>query len=194
MDYITSYSTAQGVSSINVYFDPSTDPNIDQVNVLNRVQTATSQLPEQVNAQGITVQQTASSYLLVYNLTSTEGQFDRNYLNGLIQLNLIYPLGRAQGVGQVNVFGASDPAFRLWVDPLKLTRFNLTIDDVINAIESQNQVVIAGSIGGPPSTAANRLTYPLLVNGNLETVQEFENLILAKGPAAPPRRRVLTVA
>ncbi|MFY8149157.1 MAG: efflux RND transporter permease subunit, partial [Prochlorococcaceae cyanobacterium] len=182
MDYITSYSTNQGVSSINVYFNPSTDPDIDQVNVLNRVQTATSQLPQQVNAQGITVQQTASSYLLVYNLTSTEGQFDRNYLNGLVQLNLLYPLSRADGVGQVNIFGASDPAYRLWVDPLKLTRFNLTIDDVINAIESQNQVVIAGSIGGPPSTAANRLTFPLLVNGNLESVREFENLILAKGP------------
>ncbi|MCT0223586.1 efflux RND transporter permease subunit [Synechococcus sp. CS-1328] len=182
MDYITSNSTSQGVSQINVYFKPTSNADIDQVNVLNRVQTATAQLPAQVNAQGITVQQTASSYLLVYNLTSTKGQFDRNYLNGLFQLNLLYPLSRADGVGQVNVFGASDPAFRLWVDPLKLARFNLSISDVIDALSSQNQVVIAGSIGGPPSVQDNRLTYPLLVNGNLETVQEFENLILAKGP------------
>jgi len=182
MDYITSTSTGEGNSQINVYFKAGTNPDIDQVNVLNRVQTATSQLPPQVNAQGVTVQQTASSYLLVYNLTSTQGQFDRNYLNGLLQLNLIYPITRAEGVGQVNVFGASDPAFRVWVDPLKLARFNLSVDTVEQAIQSQNMVVIAGSIGGPPSTPSNRTTFPLLVNGNLKTVQEFEAVVISKGP------------
>ncbi|MFM7269933.1 MAG: efflux RND transporter permease subunit, partial [Cyanobium sp.] len=182
MDYISSFSTSEGNSQVNVYFKAGTDPDIDQVNVLNRVQTASPQLPPQVNAQGVTVQQTASSYLLVYNLTSTEGQFDRNYLNGLLQLNLYYPLTRAQGVGQVSIFGASDPAFRIWVDPLKLSRFNLSVDQVVAALKSQNQVVIAGSIGGPPSTAANRTTFPMLVNGNLATVEEFEDVILAKGP------------
>jgi HAE1 family hydrophobic/amphiphilic exporter-1 len=182
MDYITSFSTSQGTSQVNVYFKASTDPDIDQVNVLNRVQTASSQLPPQVNAQGVTVQQTASSYLLVYNLTSTEGQFNREYLNGLLQLNLYYPLTRADGVGQVNIFGASNPAFRIWVDPQRLARFNLSVDAVVEALKSQNQIVIAGSIGGPPSTRANRTTFPILVNGNLETVQQFEDVILAKGP------------
>ena len=182
MDYITSTSTGEGSSQINVYFKPGTNPDIDQVNVLNRVQTATPQLPPQVNAQGVTVQQTSGSYLLVYNITSSEGQFDRNYLNGLVQLNLLYPLTRADGVGQVNIFGASDPAFRLWVDPLRLSRFNLSVADVVNALKAQNVVVIAGSIGGPPSLPSNRSTFPILVNGNLETVAEFEKLILSKGP------------
>jgi len=182
MDYITSFSTSQGTSQVNVYFKAGTDPDIDQVNVLNRVQTASSQLPPQVNAQGVTVQQTASSYLMVYNLTSTEGQFSREYLNGLLQLNLYYPLTRADGVGQVNIFGASNPAFRIWVDPQRLARFNLSVDAVVEALKSQNQIVIAGSIGGPPSTRANRTTFPILVNGNLETVQQFEDVILAKGP------------
>ena len=182
MDYITSFSTSQGNSQVNVYFKAGTDPDIDQVNVLNRVQTASSQLPPQVNAQGVTVQQTASSYLLVYNLTSSEGQFSREYLNGLLQLNLYYPLTRADGVGQVNIFGASNPAFRIWVDPQRLARFNLSVDAVVEALKSQNQIVIAGSIGGPPSTRANRTTFPILVNGNLDTVQQFEDVILAKGP------------
>jgi HAE1 family hydrophobic/amphiphilic exporter-1 len=182
MDYITSFSTSQGTSQVNVYFKAGTDPDIDQVNVLNRVQTASSQLPPQVNAQGVTVQQTASSYLLVYNLTSTAGQFSREYLNGLLQLNLYYPLTRADGVGQVNIFGASNPAFRIWVDPQRLARFNLSVDAVVEALKSQNQIVIAGSIGGPPSTRANRTTFPILVNGNLDTVQQFEDVILAKGP------------
>ncbi|MFM8661233.1 MAG: efflux RND transporter permease subunit, partial [Cyanobium sp.] len=182
MDYITTFSTSLGTSQVNVYFKAGTDPDIDQVNVLNRVQTASSQLPPQVNAQGVTVQQTASSYLLVYNLTSTEGQFSREYLNGLLQLNLYYPLTRADGVGQVNIFGASNPAFRIWVDPQRLARFNLSVDAVVEALKSQNQIVIAGSIGGPPSTRANRTTFPILVNGNLETVQQFEDVILAKGP------------
>jgi HAE1 family hydrophobic/amphiphilic exporter-1 len=182
MDYITSNSTGEGTSQINVYFKPGSNPDIDQVNVLNRVQTASPQLPPQVNAQGITVQQTAGSYLLVYNLTSSEGQFDRSYLNGLFQLQLLYPLTRAEGVGQVNVFGASTPAFRLWVDPQRLTRFNLSVNDVVEALKAQNVVVIAGSLGGPPSLPANRSTFPLLVDGNLATVAEFEALILAKGP------------
>ncbi|SBO44750.1 efflux RND transporter permease subunit [Cyanobium sp. NIES-981] len=182
MDYITSNSTGEGVSQINVYFKSGTNPDIDQVNVLNRVQTATPQLPPQVAAQGVTVQQTASSFLLVYNLTSTQGQFDRNYLNGLFELKLLYPLTRAEGVGQVTVFGASSPAFRLWVDPLRLTRFNLSVTDVVDALKAQNVVVVAGSMGGPPSVPNNRRTFPLLVDGNLKTVQEFEQLILAKGP------------
>ncbi|MEB3156601.1 MAG: efflux RND transporter permease subunit [Cyanobacteriota bacterium] len=182
MDYITSFSTSEGSSQLNVFFKAGSDPDIDQVNVLNRVQTATPQLPSSVSNQGVTVQQTATSYLLVYNLTSTEGQYSRNYLNGLIQLNLLYPLSRSSGVGQVNVFGASSPAFRLWVSPQKLTRFNLSASDVVKALQSQNQVVIAGSIGGPPSLPDNATTLPLLVDGNLKTVQEFEELILAKGP------------
>jgi HAE1 family hydrophobic/amphiphilic exporter-1 len=182
MDYISSNSTGEGVSQINVYFKPGTNPDIDQVNVLNRVQTATPQLPPEVAAEGITVQQTASSYLLVYNLTSSAGQFDRSYLNGLIQLNLLYPLSRAEGVGQVNIFGASPPAFRLWVDPLRLTRFNLSVNDVVEALKAQNVVVVAGSVGGPPAIPSNRSTFPLLVDGNLRTVREFEQLILARGP------------
>jgi HAE1 family hydrophobic/amphiphilic exporter-1 len=172
----------RGVSQINGYFKPGTDPDIDQVNVLNRVQTATPQLPPEVAAKGITVQQTASSYLIVYNLTSSAGQFDRSYLNGLIQLNLLYPLSRAEGVGQVNIFGASPPAFRLWVDPLRLTRFNLSVNDVVEALKAQNVVVVAGSVGGPPALPSNRSTFPLLVDGNLKTVREFEQLILARGP------------
>ncbi|MEB3167942.1 MAG: efflux RND transporter permease subunit [Synechococcaceae cyanobacterium] len=182
MDYISSTSSSEGNSQINVVFKAGTDPDIDQVNVLNRVQTASSQLPGQVNAQGVTVQQTANSYLLVYNLTSTKGQYNGAYLNGLLQLNLIYPLSRASGVGQVNVFGASNPAFRIWVDPLKLTRFNLSVDDVVKELKSQNQIVIAGSIGGPPASGLSRTTYPILVDGNLRTVQQFEDMPLARGP------------
>ena len=181
MDYITSNSSGEGTSQINIFFDASTNADIDQVNVLNRVQTASSQLPQQVNAQGITVQQTSSTPLLVYNLTSTDGQFDASYLNGLYQLNLAYPLARAEGVGQVTVYGASNPAYRLWVDTEKLTRFNLNIADVMDALKSQNQIVVGGSVGGPPAPKGTKTTFPILVNGNLETVQEFEDLVLARG-------------
>ena len=85
-------------------------------------------------------------------------------------------------MGQVTVFGSSNPAYRLWVDPQKLARFNLSVQAVTDALSSQNQIVVGGSIGGPPSTANNQTTYPILVEGNLKSVDEFENLILAGGP------------
>ena len=88
-----------------------------------------------------------------------------------------------RSVGQVNVFGSSNPAYRLWVDPLKLARFNLTVSDVTNALRSQNRIVIGGTIGGPPQAPSNRTTFPILVEGNLTTVQEFEDLILSRGPS-----------
>ncbi len=183
--YISSLSTNTGSSTVNVFFDEDTDINIDQVNVQNRVSLAMPQLPSQVSSTGVSVLQTTPSILLAYQVGSTEGQFDRSYINGLIYEQLYYQLERIPGVAQATLFGGSNPAFWLFVDPDKLTANQLTADQVVTAVRSQNSVAIGGLVGGPPAGGNQMFTYPILVedNGNLVSVEQLNQLIVGKSPA-----------
>jgi multidrug efflux pump subunit AcrB len=183
--YISSLSTNTGSSTVNVFFDEDTDINIDQVNVQNRVSLAMPQLPSQVSSTGVSVLQTTPSILLAYQVSSTEGQFDRSYINGLIYEQLYYQLERVPGVAQATLFGGSNPAFWLFVDPDKLTANQLTADQVVTAVRSQNSVAIGGLVGGPPAGGNQMFTYPILVedNGNLVSVEQLNQLIVGKSPA-----------
>ena len=182
--YISSFSTSNGQSTVQVYFDEGTDINIDQVNVQNRVSLAMPQLPQQVQATGVSVMQSTPSILLAYQVTSTQGQFDAAYLNGLIYEDLYYQLGRVPGVAQVNLLGGSNPAFWLFVDPDKLASNQLTADQVVSAVSSQNSVAIGGLVGGPPAGGDQEFAYPILVenNGNLISVDDLNKLIVGKSP------------
>ena len=182
--YISSFSTNSGQTTVQVYFDEGTDINIDQVNVQNRVSLAMPQLPQQVQATGVSVMQSTPSILLAYQLSSTQGQFDSAYLNGLIYADLYYQLGRVPGVASVNLLGGSNPAFWLFVDPQKLTANQLTADQIVQAVRSQNTVAIGGLVGGPPAGGDQKFAYPILVenNGNLISIEELNNLIVGKSP------------
>jgi len=182
--YISSFSSNTGQSTIQVYFDEDTDINIDQVNVQNRVSLAMPQLPQQVSATGVSVQQSTPSILLAYQVTSTEGQFDAPYINGLIYEELYYQLERVPGVAQVNMLGGSNPAFWLFVDPKKLTANQLTADQIVKAVQSQNSVAIGGLVGGPPAGGNQQFAYPILIkdNGNLVSVKQLNDLIIGKFP------------
>ena len=180
ISYISSNSDMEGNSTISVYFDETTDIDIDQVNVQNRVTLAMPQLPSQVQSTGVSVKQSTPSILLAYEVGSSEGQFDAGYLNGLIYEQLYYPLSRVEGVATVTVYGGANPAFWLFVDPDKLAANGLTSEDVISAVQSQNSVAVGGLVGGPPATGDQAFTYPILVenNGNLISIEQFENLII----------------
>ena len=180
--YISSTSNMEGQSIISVYFDETTDIDIDQVNVQNRVSLAMPQLPSQVAATGVSVQQSTPSILLAYQVSSTEGQFDAAYLNGLVYQQLYYPLERVPGVANVNILGGTSPAYWLFVDPDKLAANNLTANQVVDAVKAQNTTAIGGLVGGPPASGDQAYTYPLLVqnNGNLLSLDDFENLIISR--------------
>ena len=180
ISYISSNSDMEGNSTISVYFDETTDIDIDQVNVQNRVSLAMPQLPSQVSSTGVSVKQSTPSILLAYEVGSSEGQFDVGYLNGLIYEQLYYPLSRVEGVATVTVYGGANPAFWLFVDPDKLAANGLTSEDVISAVQSQNSVAVGGLVGGPPAAGDQAFTYPILVenNGNLISIEEFESLII----------------
>ncbi len=183
--YISSTSNMEGQSIIQVYFDETTDIDIDQVNVQNRVSLAMPQLPAQVSATGVSVQQSTPSILLAYQVSSSEGQFDSAYLNGLVYEQLYYPLERVPGVANVNILGGSNPAYWLNVDPVKLAANKITATDVINAVKSQNSTAIGGLVGGPPAAGDQMYTYPLLVedNGNLMSIDAFNKLIVGRSPS-----------
>ena len=182
--YIASLTTNTGSSIVNVFFDEGTDINIDQVNVQNRVSLAMPQLPDQVSSTGVSVIQTTPSILLAYQVSSTAGQFDAAYLNGLIYEQLYYQLGRVPGVAQTSLFGGSNPAFWLFVDPVKLSANRITADEVVSAVRSQNSVAVGGLVGGPPAGGNQLFTYPILIenNGNLVSVEELNKLIVGKTP------------
>ena len=182
--YISSLTTNTGASTVNVFFDQGTDINIDQVNVQNRVSLAMPQLPDQVKSTGVSVIQTTPSILLAYQVSSSQGQFDAPYLNGLIYEKLYYQLERIPGVAQATLFGGSNPAFWLFVDPAKLTANQLTADQVVAAVRSQNAVAVGGLVGGPPAGGNQLFTYPILVenNGNLVSIDQLNRLIVGKSP------------
>ena len=183
--YISSTSNMEGQSIIQVYFDETTDIDIDQVNVQNRVSLAMPQLPAQVSATGVSVQQSTPSILLAYQVSSSDGQFDAAYLNGLVYEQLYYPLERVPGVANVNILGGTNPAYWLNVDPVKLAANKITATDVINAVKSQNSTAFGGLVGGPPAAGDQIYTYPLLVedNGNLMSIDAFNKLIVGRSPS-----------
>jgi multidrug efflux pump subunit AcrB len=182
--YISSLTTNTGSSTVNVFFDEDTDINIDQVNVQNRVSLAMPQLPSQVQSTGVSVIQTTPSILLAYQVSSSNGQFDAPYINGLIYEELYYQLERIPGVAQATLFGGSNPAYWLFIDPSKLTANQLTADQVVSAVRSQNAVAVGGLVGGPPAGGNQLFTYPILVenNGNLVSIEQLNGLIVGKSP------------
>ena len=185
VSYISSNTDMTGNSTINVYFDQTTDIDIDQVNVQNRVSLANPQLPDQVKETGVSVTQSNPSILLAYEISSSEGQFDAAFLNGLVYEQLYYPLSRVEGVATVSIIGGANPAFWLFVDPSKLAANKLTAEDVLNAVQSQNSVAVGGLVGGPPASGDQAYTYPIVVenNGNLISIDDFNNLILSRSPS-----------
>ncbi|MCP9823912.1 efflux RND transporter permease subunit [Synechococcus sp. EJ6-Ellesmere] len=184
VSYIASNTTLTGNSTINVYFDQGTDIDIDQVNVQNRVTLAMPQLPQQVQATGVSVKQSTPSILLASQVGTSDGQFDAPYLNGLIYSNLYYQLSRVPGLANVCLLGGSNPAFWLFLDPNKLTTNDITADQVLSAVSNQNFVAVGGLIGGPPAGGNQAFTYPLKVqnNGNLTSIDQLNKLILGKSP------------
>ena len=180
MDFISSSSAADGTSSIRVTFASGSDGDINQVNVQNRVALAQPSLPEEVRQSGITVNQASNSILLVYNFTSEDPKnlYSLETISGLLDQNLTDAIRRVPGVGDLQYFGNRQLAFRLWLDPVRLTANKLTATDVVQALRSQNRLVPVGQIGGAPAPAGQQFTFTVQLQGRLRNTEDFENLIL----------------
>lgn len=181
MLYMQSYSASDGTYSLTVTFKIGTDLNFAQVLVQNRVSAALSQLPSSVQNQGVTVQKKSTSILLFVTLTSPNSTYDSLFLSNYATINLRDELSRLPGVGNVTVFGAGQYSMRVWLDPNKLQVRSLMPQDVIQAIQQQNQQVTAGQIGAPPAPADQAFQYTLNVAGRLTDKTQFEDIIVKTG-------------
>jgi len=175
--YISSSSDATGNSQITLYFEPGTDPDVAQVQVQNKVQLATPSLPQTVQQQGVVVAKATRNYMMFITLSSEDGSMDAIDLGNYLAANVLDPLRRVSGVGEVIQFG-TQYAMRVWLDPGKLRSFNLTPNDVTAAIRAQNTQVPVGQLGQLPAVADQQLNVIMQGRATLEEVRQFKEIIL----------------
>ncbi|MGF1908451.1 efflux RND transporter permease subunit [Vibrio kasasachensis] len=178
MIYMSSKSANDGSYNLNVTFDVGTDPDMAQVNVQNRVSQIESKLPQEVRMAGITVKKRSPDLLMVLNFYSPDGKYDDQFLINYINLNVKDQLARVTGISEVNVIGGGEYAMRVWLDPEKMANLKLTTTDVHAALKEQNVQVAAGRIGAAPYNNAQEVQFNLVAKGRLESVGEFENVVL----------------
>lgn len=147
MRYMKSTSANDGSYSLTVSFQLGTDPDIDTVNVQNRANLVTAKLPEEVRRTGLTIAKVSTDLLQVFLFYSPDKSRDELFLSNFVTINVLDELKRVPGVGNASIFGARDYSMRIWIDPEKLANFNLSAQDVISAVQSQNLQAAAGRIG-----------------------------------------------
>ena len=175
--YISSNSAGNGQASINLNFEQGIDPDIAQVQVQNKLQSATALLPEDVQRQGVRVTKSGASFMQVVAFYSPDGSLTGSDIKDYVNSNISEPLSRVAGVGEVTVFGGSY-AMRIWLDPAKLTSFNLTPSDVAAAIRSQNAQVAVGQLGGAPAVQGQILNATVNAQSMLQKPEQFRNIFL----------------
>jgi HAE1 family hydrophobic/amphiphilic exporter-1 len=178
MLYMQSSSTDNGNYTLTVSFKIGTDPDTAQVLVQNRVNAAIALLPSAVQTQGVIVEAKSTDILQMITLESTSGKYDGLFLNNFATLNLQNELTRIDGVGGVTVFGVGEYSMRVWLDPQQLKARALEPTNVVSALSSQNTEVTAGQVGSPPAPGGQAYQLTVNANGELNTVEEFENIIV----------------
>ncbi len=182
MNYMYSLNANNGEMKLYVNFDVATDPNIDQVLAQIRKSQADSKVPEDVRNYGITVKKSQSSPLMIVDLFSPKGTYDATFLANYAYINLNDQLTRVPGIASVTVFGAGQYAMRCWVKPDQLAKLNITVPEIVNAIQQQNTVNPAGQVGGEPAPRGQQFTLAMRAQGRLETSEEFEQVVLRANP------------
>ena len=175
--YMSSTSDSAGNVSILITFDQQANPDIAQVQVQNKLQLATSQLPQEVQQLGISVTKSTHNFLLFVGLRSTDGRFTQYDLSDWAASHLQDPLSRINGVGDVILFGAQH-SMRIWLNPDKLVNYKLTASEVTSAISAQNVDISPGQLGGNPAIKGQQLNATITAQTRLETQEEFGNILL----------------
>jgi HAE1 family hydrophobic/amphiphilic exporter-1 len=176
--YVKSTNANDGTLTLKVSFEVGSNQDMDNVFTQNRVSQALPQMPQSVKNYGVTVKKALAFPLLVISVKSPNGTYDSNFLSNYTTININDAVARIPGVGQINLFGGSDYAMRIWLRPDRISRLGITVPDIANAINAQNQLTPAGQIGGTPAVAGTEYTYTVRTQGRLLNEEEFGNIIL----------------
>src|SRR6202522_4517019 len=183
MNYMYSLNaTANGQMRMIVDFDVATDPNTDLILAQSRETQAASQLPTDVTNYGVTVQKSVLAPLMLIALYSPHGTYNDRFLANYAYINLNDQLTRVKGIGQVQIFGAGQYAMRLWVKPDQLAKLQITVPEIISAIQTQNTVNPAGQVGSEPIPRGQEFTYSVRAQGRLISPDEFEQIVVRETP------------
>lgn len=179
--YFDSSADSSGSTTITVTFKPGTNPELAQVDVQNRLKAVVSRLPEQVRRAGLTVESASSGFLMIVSLKSKDGSLDALALDDYLVRNIAPELKRVHGVGRVQSFG-SEAAMRIWIDPIRLVAHSISMAEATQAIQQQNIQVAPGRIGEAPTVPGQKVTVPLNVSGQLQTPEQFAQIIIRSNP------------
>jgi HAE1 family hydrophobic/amphiphilic exporter-1 len=182
MEYMYSLNANNGQSKLTVDFNIKTDPNTDLILAQMRQSQAASQLPVEVNTQGVTVQKSTSAPLMLFDLYSSTGKYDAQFLANYAYINLLSPLTRSYGIASVTIFGAGQYAMRFWVNPDQLAKLQITVPEIINAVKVQNTVNPAGQVGGEPVPPGQEHTYSVIAQSRLVSEEEFGQIVVRANP------------
>ncbi len=182
MTYMQSTATNNGLTTVQVYFNVGTDPDLAAVNVQNRVSTTLDELPEEVIRAGVTTEKEVNSMLLYLNLTSTDPKATEKFIYNFADINVLNELKRIDGVGLVAIMGTRDYAMRVWLKPDRLLAYNLSAEEVVAAIRAQNVEAAPGRAGEASGRAAPVLQYVLRYTGKLNQPDQYRNLVIRANP------------
>jgi len=178
MIYMESSSSNDGNYALTISFKIGTSPDAAQVLVQNRVSAALAQLPSAVQTQGVVTESKSTAILQIITLDSKDNRYDALFLNNFATLNLQNELARIDGVGGVTVFGVGEYSMRIWLNPVAMQARSLVPSDVVSALQDQNAEVTSGQVGSPPSAKTQAFQLTVNSNGQLNTVEEFEDIIV----------------
>ncbi len=182
MLYMQSTSTSSGTYNLTVTFAIGSDPNINQVNVQNRVQLAQAQLPSEVQQEGLTIRSASNNFMLAVNLYSPNNRYDQVFISNYAYMHLQQQIARIPGVGNTQIFGQRQYAMRIWLNPDRMTALGITASDVTAAIQTYNIQVAAGQIGQPPVSGDQQQQLTILATGRLSSVEQFKTIIVRTNP------------
>ena len=183
MNYMYSLNaTGNSQTTLIVNFDVKTDPNNDLILAQSRETQAASQLPTDVTNYGITVRKSVTAPLMLISVNSPHGTYDAKFLANYAYINLVDPITRSPGIGQVQVFGAGQYAMRMWVKPDQLAKLAITVPEIVNAVQTQNTVNPAGKVGGEPIPSGQQFAYAVRAQGRLTSPEEFGQIVVRESP------------
>ena len=180
--YMKSTNANDGTLTLKVSFEVGSNLDMDNVLAQNRVSEATPMLPQSVKNYGVAVKKALPFPLLIISIKSPKGTYDNNFLSNYATINVNDAIARIPGVGQINLFGGSDYAMRVWLRPDRIAKLGITVPDIVNAINQQNQISPAGQIGGPPAVPGTEYTYTVKTKGRLLNEEEFGDIVVRSNP------------